>query len=169
MRKVISFEMLKNKALSHLERYETSTQRLRIVLLRRIEKDRFQGRPVPPESHDWVEQIVAKMQELGYVNDTRYAENKTRLWRNSGKGANYISLHLKLDGIDDEAIYNALHSGEQSNDEIDLNSARKLAKKRHLGEYKSFEDRQARYKKEAAFLTRSGYSFDIVRKVLVGD
>ena len=148
--KKITRERLKNITLYYLERYETNTHKLRDVLRRRLIKAR-QEQPVPTEANTWIEEIIAEMVRLGYVDDKRFAENMVRRFLNVGKSRSYIYTKLKLAGIDEEEINTVL------SDTDDLACARLMVQKKHLGND---------FKRDLARLARAGFSYEIARTVL---
>ena len=104
MIKKITPKRLENITLYYLQRYESSTSKLRSMLQRRVLRAKLQLGEVPAEANDWIENIIHRMQELGYVNDKRYAENTFRRLQSAGKSTRYIAGKLKQDGIDPDTI-----------------------------------------------------------------
>ena len=78
MQKLLTAKRLENIALFYLERFDASSDKLRQVLKRRLRRQKMQGIELSPEAPDWIENVIQKMQNLGYVNDDRYAENAVR-------------------------------------------------------------------------------------------
>ena len=148
--KKITRERLKNSALYYLERYEASTLKLRGVLRRRLIKARLE-QPVPKEADTWIEEVIAEMVRLGYVNDKRFTENMVRRLSGAGKSRSFIRTKLKLAGIEEEEIMEAL------SDTDELASARLLVQKKHLGHD---------FKRDLACLARAGFSYEIAREAL---
>ena len=106
---------------------------------------------ISPEAENWVEEIVAEMCRLGYVNNKRFAENLVRRLTESGKSRSFIRTKLKLAGIDDDQIINALSETDE------LANARLMVQKKHLGHD---------YKKDLARLARAGFPYEIAREAL---
>jgi len=68
---------LQNIALYYLERFDSSSANLRQVLKRRV----FDyARQTPDfnasEAENWIDEIITRFEELGYLNDSRYASFK---------------------------------------------------------------------------------------------
>ena len=148
--KKITYAYLKNVALYYLERYEASSYKLRTVLNRRIIKARSE-QPIPKEAQNWIGDVINEMIRLGYVNDKRFTENEIRRLSEAGKSRSFIRTKLKLAGIDDEKITDAL------SDIDELASARLMVQKKHLGHD---------FKKDLARLARAGFSYEIAREAL---
>lgn len=148
--KKITQARLKNIALYYLERYEASSQKLREVLHRRLIKAR-QEQPVPNEAPQWIEEVIAEMVRLGYVNDKRFAENTVRRLSGTGKSRSFIRTKLKMAGIEEEEIVDALSETDE------LAAARLMVQKKHLGHD---------FKRDLARLARAGFSYEIAREAL---
>ena len=153
MQKPITEKRLENIALFYLERFEASSEKLRQVLKRRVSRQKMQGICVPPEHQQWIENVVEKMIQMGYVDDARYAENAVRRWSEQGKSAFMIRQKLQAERIDSELIEQTLENNTQN----DLDRARVFARKRNLGHT---------YEKDLEKLARAGFSYDIAKKVL---
>ena len=148
--KKITPTRLKNIALYYLERYEASSQKLHEVLKRRLVKA-AQEQIIPNEADNWLEEVISEMIRLGYVNDKRFAENTVRRLSEAGKSRAFIRTKLKLAGIDETDITNAL------SDTDELESARLFIQKKHLGND---------FRKDLARLARAGFSYEIAREAL---
>ena len=133
MTKKITPKRLENIALYYLQRYESSTFRLQEVLKRRIRRAKMQEIEVTDEADKWVNDVVRHMQELGYIDDRRYAENIFRRLHGSNKSIRFIVGKLKQDGIDTDIINTLMEEQNTTSDEMDLASARRLVDKKKLG------------------------------------
>ena len=151
--KKITPQRLKNIALYYLDRFDASSEKLKSVLMRRIQKATLAGDEVPLEAKKWVDEVVVDMQRLGYVNDRRFCENKMHQYLNAGKSNRYIVGKLCEAGIDSDMIQSFLPDDE-------LAQARIFVHKKHLGDD---------YQKDLAKLARAGFSYDIAQKVLKED
>lgn len=161
MVKKITPKRLENIALYYLQRYESSTAKLRAVLKRRILRAKMQGCEIPEQADIWIEDIIRKMVDLGYVNDIRYAQNTFRRLHNAGKSTRFIAGKLKQDGITPDD-FDALTQAQQiSCDELDLNAARRLVDKKKLGFHRSEKSQKENFQKDLAVLGRAGFSYEI--------
>ncbi|MBP5344539.1 MAG: RecX family transcriptional regulator [Alphaproteobacteria bacterium] len=151
MLRPITYTRLKNIALFYLERYDASSYKLKTVLQRRIQKNIMQGDIVPPEVSEWIQTIVAECAALGYVNDSRYAENQARYLSEHGKSARFIQQKLANAGIPEQTIQDVL------NQQTDYDRAKIFAHKKHLG---------SDYQKDMAKLARAGFSYEIAKQIL---
>ena len=142
--------MHKNIALFYLERFDASSDKLRQVLKRRARRQKMQGIEVAPEVPDWIESVIQKMQNLGYVNDDRYAENAVRRLSQQGKSALYIRQKLKAEGLKD-SIVNQYLVGQN-----DLERAKIFVQKKRLGQTE----------KDLAKLARAGFDYETAKQAL---
>ena len=148
--KKLTFERLEKSALFYLERYEASSDKLRGVLKRKLLR-RAKEEEGPVDAHKWIEENVQKMNRLGYVNDARFAENLVRRFSQSGKSTSFIYTKLKLAGIKEDIIQNAL--SETNN----LAQARLMVQKKHMG---------ADFQRDLARLARAGFPYEIAKQAL---
>ena len=148
--KKITPQRLKNIAFYYLERYDASSQKLRMVLKRRLIKA-SQEAPVPKDAEKWIEEVIQEMKQLGYINDRRFSENLVRRLTGTGKSRSFIRSKLKIAGIEEDEINAVLADTDE------LSSARLLVQKKHLGDD---------FKRDLARLARAGFSYEIAREAL---
>lgn len=151
--KKITPQRLKNIALYYLERFDASSEKLKSVLIRRIQKATLSGDDVSSEAFKWVNEIIQDMQRLGYIDDRRYCENKVRQYLDMGKSNRYIIGKLREVGIDMDVVQSFLPDDE-------LVQAQIFARKKKLGQD---------YQKDLAKLAGAGFSYDVAQKVLKED
>ncbi len=163
MVKEITQQRLRNITLYYLARFDASADKVRAMLKRRIAKTISAGLPVPPETPQWIENIITDMRHLGYLNDTRYAENQIRLLTNQGKSTRFIILKLKEDGIDEYTIRSLLTAADTS----DGDQARRFVKRKKIGPYRPPEQRLMYRQKDLAALARAGFSYETAREALM--
>ncbi|MDQ0559365.1 regulatory protein [Rhizobium mesoamericanum] len=103
---------------------------------------------------------VAFAYEHAGLNDTSYAEIRTRSGVRSGRSKRHIAQKLSQKGVDRETITAALDEAD------DLLAAVVFARKRAFGPFRRGDcDRDCVTKEMAAF-SRNGFNFDIGRAVL---
>lgn len=160
----ITKQRLKNIGLYYLKRFESSVANLRSVLLRRVNDYAFQNKDFDRhEAIEWIEEILADFQRFGYLNDGRYSEIKIKNYVAAGKSPCYIQGKLREKGIDENIISDLMD--QQNYDPFD--AALKLARKRHIGPYSPSEEiRRERRSKDMAILSRAGFDYDTVVRVL---
>ncbi|WP_112662125.1 regulatory protein RecX [Microvirga flavescens] len=155
---------LQRAAMAYLERYASSTENLRRVLRRKVEKRcRLRGED-PSEFLEMIDEVVAKSLRVGLIDDTRYAATRVATLRRRGGSARAIGAKLAAKGVARAVVEEALEQDESS----DEAAAHAYARRRKLGPYRPGENAPYRDKDMAA-LARAGFSFAIVRRVIEGE
>ena len=165
MVKKITHQRLYNITLYYLSRYDSCSSKVREMLKRRILKDVQAGAEVPHEANEWIEEIIKRVQELGYIDDRRYVQNQVRTMSNTGKSARFMVMKLLQNGIDSDLIDEALSAAEDD----DLSRAKLLVKRKKLGYLRPENIRADFYKKDLAILGRAGFSYETSRRALTGE
>jgi len=162
----VSEKRLNNVALHYLARYSASADSLRRVLMRRVRRSVQTHGTDLDEGTEWVEALLVRFQELGYLDDRAYAENRARSLMARGTSTRGIQMRLREKGVGGGDIDAALEALSESWAEPDLAAAAKLARRRRLGPYRDPELRGERRDKDLAALARTGFSYDIARRVI---
>ncbi|OJX72710.1 MAG: regulator [Magnetospirillum sp. 64-120] len=157
---------LENAALHYLERFAASTTGLRRVLMRKIDRSVAHWGGERADHVAQVDTVMAKLTRLGYLDDQAYAAMKTRALNRQGKGSRAIRATLAAKGVEAETIAQALDGLAEDHAEPDLAAAIRLARKRRLGPYRPADKRAETRAKDLAALARSGFDFDIARRVI---
>jgi regulatory protein len=144
------------KVLNLILRRPRSEQEVRIYLRRKWDKDR--------EDESLLESIVDKLREEEYLDDFRFAKwwiKNRKAFKPRGKFL--ISLELTKKGVEKEIIKKAFREvGFAEEDEVKF--AEELAEKR-FEKYSRFSKLKTR-KKLSDYLSRKGFSYQIIKKVL---
>lgn len=158
---------LKNIGLYYLERFESSVDNLRQVLMRRVNDYAYQNPGYDKsEALGWIEEILSEFEGYGYLNDNRYAELKIRDYLAAGKSARYIKGKLQQKGISESAADDLLDEQEYDAEAFAL----KLAKKKKIGPFRPDEEtRRENRRKDLAVLVRAGFDYAVAQKVLGSD
>lgn len=106
-----------------------------------------------------VEKAIQKLAEYNYVNDDDFG----RAWVNSrklGRSKKAISFELKRKGLTEEVIERSLNDLDSDSE---FEAALELIKSR-----KKYHDlsRDEAYQKVGGFLSRRGYGYDVIKKVI---
>ncbi|SDF24859.1 MULTISPECIES: regulatory protein RecX [Thalassobaculum] len=158
---------LERAALHYLERYASSVEGLRRVLMRRVDKAAWEERCDPAEATPWVEDVVARYAASGLVDDRSFAEGKAASLRRRGDSARRIALKLREKGVDGELIDTVLEEQDGEDSEAaEIAAACRFARRRRLGPLRAPEEREDRRDRDMAALARAGFSLDIARRVL---
>jgi regulatory protein len=157
---------LREAALNYVARYATTEAGLRRVLHRRIDQWAHQaaGQDDAGEraaaAKAAVAGIVARMVELGLLNDAAFAESRARGLALSGRSRLAITATLMAKGIDPERARTMVPEGEDG----ELASALILARKRRIGPFRKAE--AADRNKELGVLARAGFPRDVALRAL---
>ena len=151
---------LERAALHYLERYASSSENLRRVLMRRVERsarthgtDREQGAVA-------VDEIVRKFKEWGYLNDRAYAEMRVGGLHRRGTSGRAIRHRLALKGVPEDDIEAALEALAAEVVDPDRRAAIAYARRRRIGPWRR-DDRDRFRDRDLAALGRQGFSFDV--------
>jgi regulatory protein len=144
-------------SLSYLTRFASTRRNLERHLRRKF---------APPEDGDidaLMERCLARLEELGLLDDARYAEDRARSLRSQGKSARAIRDRLSKKGVDASLVEGALRA---ESEDAELVSALRHAKRRRLGPFRTKEKDERR---ELASFARAGFSFGVAKRVLALD
>ncbi len=167
MGKPITEKRLYNITLFYLSKYEASTGKVRQTLQRRIDKAAQGGEEIPPESAQWIESVIQKMVALGYIDDSRYAENQTRILARQGKSASFIVRKLQQAGIPTDVTRSFL----EETDESDTDRAYHWLKRHRKGGFRSKQptdpdEKRILFQKDLAALGRVGFAYATAKEAL---
>lgn len=111
-----------------------------------------------------VEDVMQELRKRGYVDDHGFARMYAQSLLGSRKdGSRAVKMKLSQKGISREVTQSIVE--ELTSDEKEYEAALELASKKLRGSYKNDEP-DAIYRKLGGFLSRKGYPYEIVMKVL---
>ncbi len=162
----ISKTYLENTALYYLQRYATSAENLRRVLLRKVKRScAFHDQP-EEEFIPLVETLVERYKTVGLLDDKNFAESKVTSLRRQGGSARAIMAKLQVKGLSPSQIETALKTIDEEREDAEEKAARAYAKRKKLGPWRK---RAADPQKELAAMARAGFSYDVAAKALKED
>jgi regulatory protein len=168
-------------ALRHLERYPSSAAGLRTVLKRRTERSHAHHGEGLQEAEGIIDEVIARMVALGFLDDQRYGRALARRLRARGSSLRRIAVRLHAKGIASEVRASLL--AEVGGPEAELVAARTYARRRGLGTHRRDDGRGPfrpadagaaapadgvgpRRQRELAALGRAGFDFEIAQRAL---
>lgn len=162
---------LENVALHYLERFSSSAENLRRVLLRRVERAARLHGDDPEEGEGLVAELIARYRAAGLLDDRRYAEMKGRSLLRRGQSVRAIRQDLARRGVDASVVRDALAGMEEEigTPALDRAAAEALARRRRLGPHRLPESRAQNRDRDLAALGRAGFSWEIARAVIDGE
>ena len=162
----INPKKLEVAAFHYLQRFSTSAENLRRVLMRRVLRSAHHYNTDVGEATEWVDEVVVKMQERGFVNDRVFAEGRVHSLLGRGIPLRGIRLQLRKKGVDDDIIDEVLSSAEDDAGDINFVAAIVLAKRRRLGPFSTKPNGLKKREKDIASLARAGFDIDTARRII---
>jgi regulatory protein len=156
---------LEAAALHYLERYASSVENLRRVLMRRIDRAARAGVIEREDGRARVAEVVERLRARRLVDDTAYADGRVRSLSRQGRSRAVIARTLAAKGVDSDAIDAALAALADSG-ETDVQAAVRFARRRRLGPFRPAKERAARRDRDLAALGRAGFSYEVARRVV---
>ena len=156
---------LRDLAYSYIEKYNPSKQQTKTYLLKKYLK-KFQGSRQKKEVTEIIDTIVANLEKSHFLNDGLYSDSKARVLFRRGYSLNKITHSLRSKGIEQKNIENSLDKIKSEKSDPDFISAIKICKKRRIGPLRPESNRELFYKKDVGILARSGFSYDVSKKIL---
>lgn len=157
---------LANAALHYLARFATSSENLRRVLMRRVDKSARHHGTDPEEGAAWVEYLIQRYQRSGLLDDAAYAEARAGDLLRRGTPLKGVRFKLMQKGVGEDDIDTALAAATEDTPEPDLAAAAALARRRRLGPYAAPDKREERRDKDLATLARAGFDYGTARRVI---
>ena len=158
-------EEVRNYAYSYLEKYSPSKQQLKTYLFKKLLKKK-QTLYNKKELFHLIDTIISTLEEQKLVSDEHYSHIKSKAFLRRGYSLNKIRYSLIQKGIDEKYIKASISQIKENESEPDFFSALKICKKRRIGPCREEGNRPLFYKKDISILARSGFSYDVSKKVL---
>ena len=156
---------LRDLAYSYIEKYNPSKQQTKTYLLKKYLK-KFQGSRQKKEVTKIIDNIVSNLEKNHFLNDSLYSDSKARMLFRRGYSLNKIGHSLRGKGIEQKNIILSLEKIKNEKSDPDFTSAMKICKKRRIGPMRPEANRELFYKKDMGILARSGFSYDISKKII---
>jgi len=158
-------QVLDEAALKYLERFDASIAKLRTRLMQK-------GRALAPEgtSKDDIEsvvnQLVARYQRSGILDDRRFAEASIRGLRQRGLGERAIVHRLSAKGLEATTVREAIGRVDADQEEPELEAAIRFVKRRKLGAFRTTQVTAKERRKDLQALARAGFSYEVAQRAL---
>ena len=164
--KPVTPERLGKIALHYLERYASSAENLRRVLMRRVLRSAQLHGTDSQALAESVDDLIQRYQASGLLDDTAYALGRSASLHRQGKSTRAIQQTLSVKGVDGDTVGIALDAlREEVGPDLDLRAAVQYARRRRLGPWRRDGREEAR-EKDLAALGRQGFGYDIARHVI---
>jgi regulatory protein len=160
-----TIEEIRKFSYSYLERYSPSKQQLRTYLFKKLVK-KNQKISSKREIFNLIDSVIASLVDQKLLSDKYYSDAKSKAFLKRGYSLNKIRYSLIKKGIDEKYIKASISKIKENESEPDFFSAIKICKKRRIGPNREENNRSLFYKKDISILARSGFSYEISKKVL---
>ena len=160
-----TIDQLRNFAYSYLERYNPSKQQLKTHLFKKIIK-KNQKLTNKKELFNLIDIVVATMVDQKLLSDEYYSDVKSKMFLRKGYSLNKIRFSLVKKGIDEKHIKSSISKIKEDESDPDFFSAIKICKRRRIGPIREESNRTLYYKKDISILARSGFSYEVSKKIL---
>jgi len=156
---------IRNFAYSYLEKYSPSKQQLRTHLFKKLIKKK-QKISNKKEMFNLIDEVISSLVDQKLLSDRYYSDAKSKAFLRKGYSLNKIRYSLIKKGIDEKYIKDSISKIKDNESDPDFFSAIKLCKRRRIGPSRDESNRPLFYKKDMSILARSGFSYELSKKVL---
>ena len=156
---------LRRFAYTYLEKYNPSKQQLRTYLFKKLIKIN-QRKSNKKEIFDLIDSVITSLIDQKLLSDRYYSDAKSKAFLKRGYSLNKIRYNLIKKGIDEKYIKESISKIKENESDPDFFSAIKICKRRRIGPCREESNRPLFYKKDISILARSGFSYEISKKVL---
>ena len=160
-----TIDEIRNFAYTYLEKYSPSKQQLRIFLFKKVVKRKLKISN-NKEIFNLIDTIILSLEKQNFVNDKYYADSKSKSFLRRGYSLNKIRYNLIKKGIDEKYVKASISKIKDNESDPDFFSAIKVCKRRRIGPSRTESNRPLFYKKDISILARSGFSYEISKRVL---
>lgn len=157
---------LHNAGLHYLQRFAASTGQFRKVIMRKVDKScRFHKEQDRDSCVRMVDELVAKFQRAGLLNDSAYAAGLAASLRRRGSSRRAVEAKLRTRGVGADDIAAALNDGEDGGGDQDFNALLRLMKRKRIGPFRKGPAPDS-IQKELAAVARAGFSYEDAQRGL---
>ena len=160
-----TIDEIRNFSYSYLEKYSPSRQQLRTYLFKKLIKKNYKISN-KREIFNLIDSVISSLVDQKFLSDKYYSDTKSKAFLKRGYSLNKIRYNLIKKGIDEKYIRASISKIKENESEPDFFSAIKICKKRRIGPNREESNRSLFYKKDISILARSGFSYEISKKVL---
>ena len=160
-----TIDEIKNFAYSYLDKYNPSKQQLKIYLYKKF-VNKNQKKLNKKEIFNIIDTVISSLVDKKILNDGLFSDSKAKIFLRKGYSLNKIRYSLIKKGIDEKYIKVSISKIKEKETDPDFFSALKLCKRRRIGPSREENNRPLFYKKDISILARSGFSYEISKKIL---
>ena len=160
-----TIDQIRNFSYSYLEKYSPSKQQLRIYLFKKLIKKNIRISS-KKEIFNLIDSVISALVNQNFLSDKYYSDAKSKFFLRKGYSLNKIRYSLIKKGIDEKYIKSSISKIKEGEANPDFFSAIKLCKRRRIGPSREEGNRPLFYKKDIGILARSGFSYEVSKKIL---
>ena len=160
-----TIDEIRKYAYCYLEKYSASKQQLKTYLFKKVLKKKqiiFNRK----ELFNLIDVVISSLEDQKLLNDKYYSDNKAKSFLRRGYSLNKIRYSLIKKGIDEKYVKSSISKIQSNETDPDFFSAIKICKRRRIGACREEGNRYIYYKKDIGILARSGFSYEVSKKVL---
>ena len=161
----VTVEEMTNFALNYVEKFAPSKQQLRTYLLKKYLTTRSPNIKKNDVSN-LIDIVLEDLEKSKFINDKFYSESKAKSLIQRGSSINKIRNYLINKGVGEKYIKNTIEQIKDKNEDQDFFSAIKICKKKRIVPSRQEDNRPLFYKKAIGILARSGFDFEVSRRVM---
>ena len=158
-------DQIRNFAYTYIEKYSPSKQQLKTYLFKKIVK---KGQKIinKKEIFNLIDAVIISLIDQKFLSDEYYSDSRSKIFYRRGYSLNKIRYNLIKKGIDQKYIKASISKIKENESDPDFFSAIKMCKRRRIGPNREESNRPLFYKKDISILARSGFSYEVSKKVL---
>ena len=161
----VTVDEMRNFAFAYVEKYAPSKQQLKTYLLKKYLTSKAINIKKSDIS-DLIDIVLEDLEKSKFINDKFYSESKAKSLIQRGSSINKIRNYLINKGVGEKYIKNTIEQIKDKNEDQDFFSAIKICKKKRIGPSRQEDNRPLFYKKDIGILARSGFDFEVSRRVM---
>ena len=160
-----TIDEIKNFAYAYLDKYNPSKQQLKTYLYKKLIKKK-QNILNKKEIFNLIDIVIEGLVDQKFLSDKYYSDAKSKAFLRKGYSLNKIRYSLIKKGIDEKYIKESISKIKENESDPDFFSAIKICKRRRIGPSREEANRTLFYKKDISILARSGFSYEVSKRVL---
>lgn len=163
----VTAKSLENAGLYYLQRFSSSCENFRRVMMRRVNRSARYYNTNPEVGAKIIDVLINKFIKIGLLNDLRYAEFKVINFRRRGLSERMIRTKLVERGVSTEVINDIFQLLNSNNSDLELNASIIFSRRTRLGAFRGSQDKHQKFReKDMAKLARAGFSYNVAQKIL---
>ncbi|WP_169569142.1 regulatory protein RecX [Sneathiella limimaris] len=164
--RAVTSALIREQALSYLDRFGTTTHKLKRHLLTKNRRAISYHDQDPEMVETLIEEEVNKLEQAGVLDDQLYADSKARSMARQGKSIRQINGKLFSLGLSDDQKNHAVQELEEKEGYSDRIGAAKYIRKKRFGPYRRHKNKEDQRNKELMSLMRNGFNYQLAEELI---